>query len=242
MSGSAMSGKVVVITGATGNLGRAAAKLLAGAGAQVIAVYRTPERLKDLLDFVGPETRAVEGIQADVTRAADVQALVEEVIRRHGRIDVLLNLAGAYRGGAEIAGAMESDWDFLMATNLKSAFLCSKAVLPAMMKADFGRIISVAARPAVERRGRSKSGPYAVSKAGVVVLTETLAEETKKFNITANCLLPGTLDTPENRKSFPTADFAKWVKPEEIAEVILRLISDEFAVTSGASVPVYGKS
>ncbi len=234
--------KVVIVTGATGNLGRAVAKRLAGAGAHVIAVYRMPERLGDLLDFVGAEGHSVERVHADVTLAADVQAMVEEVLRRHGRIDVLLNIAGAYRGGAEIAAASESDWDLLMATNLKSAFLCSRAVLPSMMKADFGRIVSVAARPAVERKGRSKSGPYAVSKAGVVVLTETIAEETKKFNITANCILPGTIDTPENRKSFPAADFSKWVKPEEIAEVVLRLISDEFAVTNGASIPVYGKS
>ncbi len=237
-----MNGKVVVVTGATGHLGRAVVKLLAGAGAHVIAVYRTPEKLGDFLDFVGTEGHTVERIHADVTLMADVQAMVEEVLRRHGRIDVLLNLVGAYRGGAEIAAASESDWDFLMATNLKSAFLCSRAVLPSMMKADFGRIVSVAARPAVERKGRAKSGPYAVSKAGVVVLTETIADETKKFNITANCILPGTIDTPENRKSLPAADISKWVKPEEIAEVVLRLISDEFAVTNGASIPVYGKS
>ncbi|MGA2588267.1 MAG: SDR family NAD(P)-dependent oxidoreductase, partial [Candidatus Aminicenantales bacterium] len=180
-----LSGKIVIVTGATGGLGRVVIKRLLDTGAVVAAVYRDDEKFKQLLAYVGGEPSALEGISADVTLETDVRDMVEAVLRRHGRVDVLLNLAGAYRGGADIATMEERDWDFLMQTNLKSAFLCSKAVLPSMMKANSGRIVSVAARPAIEKKGRTKAGAYAVSKAGVVVLTEIIAEEMKKFNITA---------------------------------------------------------
>jgi NAD(P)-dependent dehydrogenase (short-subunit alcohol dehydrogenase family) len=241
-SSASLRGKVVIVTGATGGLGRVVVRQLLEAGAEVAAVYRNSDRFKQLLGEAGLGREALEGFKADVTVEADVRGLVEAVLSRYGRIDALLNLAGAYRGGAEIAATGEGDWDFLMQTNLKSAFLCSRAVLPVMMRANSGRILCVAARPAVETKGRAKSGAYAVSKAGVVVLTETIAEEIRKFRITANCVLPGTIDTPANRNSMPTADFSKWVKPDDIAAVILFLISDEASVISGAAVPVYGMS
>jgi len=192
-----LKNKVAIVTGATGNLGRVVVKKLLEQGVRVVAAYRDEQRYKDLGDSVGEDKAALTGISADVTVEKSVQKMVEEVIQKHGRIDILLNLAGAYKGGADISNTAEGDWEFLMNINLKSAFLCSKAVLPSMMKANYGRIVSVAARPAVEKRGRAKSGPYAISKAGVVVLTETIAEEAKKFNITANCIMPSTIDTPE---------------------------------------------
>jgi NAD(P)-dependent dehydrogenase (short-subunit alcohol dehydrogenase family) len=237
-----LNGKIILVTGATGSLGRVVVKRLLELGGFVTAVYRDGAKFRDLVDFVGGENAGLEGISADVSLEKDVRETVEAIIRRHGRVDVLLNLAGAYRGGADISDTEESDWDFLMRTNLKSAFLCARAVLPVMMKANSGRIVSVAARQAVEKKGRAKSGAYTVSKAGVVVLTETIAEETKKFDITVNCILPGTIDTPENRKSLSAADFTKWVKPEEIASVVLFLISEAASVISGAAIPVYGKS
>ena len=237
-----LKGKIVLVTGATGGLGRVVVKCLLETAAVVAAVYRDEARFQDLLAFVGGAQESLTGFKADVTLEKSVGDMVEAVMRRHGRIDVLLNLVGTYRGGVDISTTGVNDWDFLMGTNLKSAFLCSKAVLPAMMKADSGRIVCVAARPAVEKKGRAKSGAYAVSKAGVVILTETIAEETRKFGITANCILPGTIDSPDNRKSFSGADFSKWVKPEEIAAVLLFLISDGSSIVSGASIPVYGKS
>jgi NAD(P)-dependent dehydrogenase (short-subunit alcohol dehydrogenase family) len=106
---------------------------------------------------------------------------------------------------------------------------------------NFGKIVSVAARPAVEKRFRAKSGAYAVSKAGVVVLTETMAEEVKKYDINVNCVLPSTIDTPNNRKNLLREDSANWVKPEDIAKVILFLVSDDSRIISGAAIPVYGK-
>jgi len=145
-------------------------------------------------------------------------------------------------GGSDIADTKESDWNFLMEINLKSAFLCSKAALPHMIAQNYGRIVNVASRTAAERRLRSKGGAYAVSKAAVIVLTKTIAEEVKKYDINVNCVMPSTIDTPDNRQSRPDADFSKWVKPEEIAEVILFLVSENSKAISGASIPVYGKA
>jgi NAD(P)-dependent dehydrogenase (short-subunit alcohol dehydrogenase family) len=234
--------KVALVTGASGALGSAVVKLLLDQGALVVAAYRNAQKFKELAESTGEGKTALSGVEADVTLETGVERLLGEAIRKHGRVDVLLNLAGGYLGGQEIAQTQEKDWDFLIDLNLKSAFLCSRAVLPFMMKENYGRIVSVAARPAVEKKGRVKSGAYAVSKAGVVVLMETIAEEVKKFNITANCIVPSTIDTPENRRDIPAGDFSKWVKPEDIAAVVLFLASEFASVTSGAAIPVYGKA
>lgn len=234
--------KIILVTGATGGLGRVVVKRLLEAGEIVAAVYRDEAKFGDLAAYAGGGTDALQGFRAEVTVEASVLEMVEAVVRRHGRIDVLLNLAGGYKGGADISSTKEEDWDDLMRINLKSAFLCSKAVLPVMMKAASGRIVCVAARPAVEKKGRAKSGAYAVSKSGVVTLTEAIAEEGRRFNITANCILPGTIDTPENRAQMPAADFSKWTRPGEIASVLLFLVSDGAAVVNGAAIPVYGQS
>jgi NAD(P)-dependent dehydrogenase (short-subunit alcohol dehydrogenase family) len=128
----------------------------------------------------------------------------------------------------------------MMNINLKSTFLCSKAVLPQMIKQNYGKIINISSRPAL--KGSAGVGAYAASKAGVLNLTETIAEEVKDYDINVNAILPSTIDTPANRKAMPDADFSKWVKPEEIARVIIFLSSDESKPISGAGIPVYGKA
>jgi NAD(P)-dependent dehydrogenase (short-subunit alcohol dehydrogenase family) len=111
-----------------------------------------------------------------------------------------------------------------------------------MIPALKDRVVIVTVAAAVEKKGRARSGAYAVSKAGVVVLTESIAEEARKFNVTGNCILPSTIDTPENRAAFPGAGRSRWAKPEDIAEVRLFLVSDESSVLNGAAIPVCGKS
>jgi len=233
--------KVAVITGATGSLGRVVTKTILESSAKVVTPYRTLERQEELANFVGASRSALTGIQADVTNAQSIQDLLKKTLEMFGHVDILLNIVGAYVGGKDIAETKEDEWDFMMTTNLKSVFLCSRAILPIMIRQNFGRIVSVAARPAIEKRFRVKSGAYAVSKAGVVVLTETIAEEVKKYDINVNCVVPSTIDTPNNRKNLLRADRANWVKPEDIAKVILFLVSDDSKIISGASIPVYGK-
>jgi NAD(P)-dependent dehydrogenase (short-subunit alcohol dehydrogenase family) len=237
-----LKGKVAVVTGATGALGRVVVKTLLENGAYIVSTYRSEDKQRELVEFVGETKRLLTGVQTDVTDELSVQALLRKVVEKYGRIDILLNIVGAYKGGADIANTKESDWDFMMNVNLKSAFLCSKAALQYMMKQNYGKIVSVASRTAVERRFRSKSGAYAVSKAGVIVLTETIAEEVKKYDINVCCIMPSTIDTLDNRRNFPEADSSKWVRPEDIAKVMLFLVSDDSKTISGASIPVYGKA
>jgi NAD(P)-dependent dehydrogenase (short-subunit alcohol dehydrogenase family) len=237
-----LKGRVVVVTGGTGALGRVVVRTLLGQGARVVSTYRREDRARELGDFVGSSKDMLVSIQTDVTDESSVEALFQQVINQCGHVDILLNIVGAFRGGADIADTRVSDWDFMMNVNLKSAFLCSKAALPHMIKQNYGKIINVSSRTAAEKRYRIKDGAYAISKAGIIVLTETMAEEIKKHNINVNCIMPSTIDTPDNRRSFPDADFSKWVKPEQIAEVILFLVSDESNPVSGASIPVYGRA
>ena len=234
--------KVAVVTGATGALGRVVTKTLLQHGTHVVATFRKQKQQEELHAFVGEQVRKLKTVEVDVTDENSVHRLMQETMKEHGRIDILLNIVGAYTGGAEVSEIKVSDWDFMMNVNLKSAFLCSKAALSYMIKQNYGKIINVSARSAVEKRYRIKNCAYAVSKAGVLVLTETIAEEAKKYDINVNCILPSTIDTPANRQNMPEADFTKWVKPEDIAKVILFLVSDEAKMTSGAAVPVYGKA
>lgn len=237
-----LKNKVVIVTGATGALGRIVAKVLLENGVHVVSTYRSEDKQAELAKFVGKLKNRLTGVKTDVTDEKSVQNLVQKAVEKHGRIDILLNIAGAYVGGYDVANTKESDWGFMMNVNLKSAFLCSKAVLPYMIKQNYGKIVSVSSRIAVEKRTRAKSGAYAVSKAGVIVLTETMAEEVKKYDINVNCIMPSVIDTPDNRRNFPQTDSSKWVDPKDIAEVILFLVSDASKTLSGASIPVYGKA
>jgi NAD(P)-dependent dehydrogenase (short-subunit alcohol dehydrogenase family) len=234
--------KIVVVTGATGALGRVVAKMFLDEGAHVVSMYRSEQKLKELEDFLGETRENLTSVQADSLDEVSLQSLFQKVIQQHGRVDILLNIVGGYKGGADIADTTVSDWDYMMDLNLKSVFLCSKAALPYMMKQNYGKIVNVASRTAVEKRYRSRSGAYAVSKAGVIVLTETIAEEVRKYNINVNCVMPSTIDTPDNRRNLADADSSKWVKPEQIVKVLLFLSSDDSKTINGACVPVYGKA
>jgi len=237
-----LKNKVAVVTGATGALGRVVAKLLLENEVKVVASYRSEDKLAGLHEFVGGLKSNLTSVRADVTDEQSIKNLVQKVVDKHGGVDILLNVVGAYVGGIDIAATEESRWDFMMNVNLRSAFLCSKAVLPIMIKQNYGKIVSVSSLMAVDRSRRARSGAYAVSKAGIIVLTETIAEEVKKYSINVNCVMPSIIDTPDNRRNFPKADFSKWVDPKDIAEVILFLVSDTSKTISGASIPVYGEA
>jgi len=169
-----------------------------------------------------------------------VQGMVAEALERFGHIDVLVNAVGGWRGGKPVHETSLETLDFLFSLNARTMFIASRAVVPSMLDRGSGKIVSVSARAALGAAKRS--GAYSASKSAVVRLTETMAAELKNEGINVNCVLPGTIDTPENRQSMPKADHSRWVPPEAIADVILFLASDAAWPVNGAAVPVYGKS
>lgn len=233
-----LSGRVVVVTGATGGLGSAVVQEFARTEARLVLVGRSADRPEGLVEEVGlPDERALP-VPADVTQEEEVERLVGAVLARWGRLDVLLNTVGGWTGGKPVWETPVEAWDRLMALNLRSAFLLSRAVLPPMLEAGWGRIVHVASKTAVAPR--AKQAGYAVSKMGLVTLVEVIGAEVKGTGVTANVILPSIIDTPANRRMMPKADPAKWVPPERIAATMRFLCSDAAAAINGARIPIYG--
>lgn len=165
--------------------------------------------------------------------------MVEQALKQ-GPIDALVHLVGGFSGGSPIAETSDETWDLMMNVNVRGAFLAMRAVLKPMMEAKRGRIVAVGSRAAVE--ASPNFAAYAISKAALVALVKNVAAETKDSGITANAVLPSTIDTPANRKAMPKADFSKWVAPESIAKLLLWLVSEDAADVSGAVIPIYGRA
>ncbi|WP_254768079.1 SDR family oxidoreductase [Salinilacihabitans rarus] len=228
-------GTVAVITGASGALGSAAVETFLAAGATVCAVDVVEPDAEDAL--LDPDA-GHHFYETDLTDESAVEELIESVVDDHGGIDHLLNVAGTWRGGSHVEETDLEEFEFLVDVNLKTAFLASKHALP-HLQAREGAIVSVSARSSLE--GGAGDGPYRITKAGIRLLTETLAEE-NTGTVRANCVLPSVIDTPANREMLPDADHDAWVQPREIADVMAVLCSDAAAATSGAAVPVYGEA
>ncbi|KAB1198481.1 MULTISPECIES: SDR family oxidoreductase [Haloferax] len=227
-------GTVALVTGASGALGGAIARAFHDAGANVAAA-----------DLVEPDDEDgffdAEGVQfyeGDLTDEADVARVVDAVVSDFGRIDYLANIAGTWRGGTSIDETDVGTFDFLFDVNLKTMFLASKHAIPHLEETE-GAIVSVSARSSLE--GGTGDGIYRASKAGVRLLTETIAKENTGV-VRANAVMPSVIDTAMNREMMPDADFDAWVTPEAIAQTVLFLCSDASSATSGAAVPVYGEA
>jgi NAD(P)-dependent dehydrogenase (short-subunit alcohol dehydrogenase family) len=177
-------------------------------------------------------------VRADVTDETSVAEAIDEVGKNFGRVEGLVHLVGAWRGGATVEEHDRRTWDSMIGLNLTSAFHMTRAVLPNMKAGQWGRIVLVSSRTA--RHERAQQCAYAVAKAGVAVLAETIAEECRGTGVTANVVAPSALDTPANRKSMPDADHGKWVPPEDVAATISFLCSEEAGQLRGAWLPVYG--
>jgi len=230
------SDRVVVVTGAAGNLGSAVARAFQSAGANLALVDRAEDRLQSIFpDMVdSPHYLFIGSI--DLTNAEDVQTMVEKTVEHFGQIDVLTNTAGGYKAGTPVHETPLETWDFMLNLNARSVFLASRAVIPHMLEQETGSIISVAAGAAT--KGRANMAAYIVSKDAVIRLTESMAAELKSAGINVNCVMPGTIDTPANRQAMPKADYSRWTKPEAIAEVILFLASESARTLNGVSIPV----
>ena len=229
--------QVAIVTGAAGNLGLTVARLFHEAGARLALVDISLDRLRS---EPWQDARDVGLFKADLTDADQVNRLVEQIRKQFQKIDILTNIAGGFRMGPHVHETPVDDWNFMLDMNAKSAFLMCRAVVPHMLEGGKGKIVNVAARAALE--GKAKMAPYCVSKAAVITLTQSLSAECRQKNINVNCILPGTIDTPQNRADMPASDFGKWVPTEQLANEILHLCSEQAAGVTGAAVPVYGKS
>lgn len=237
-----LSNKVVVLTGAGGGWGRAVVVAFLQAGASAVVVERPEvcaERAgwKAELGELGTRLTLMPG---NVFDEASVEGIVKDVLAQHGRLDVLVNMVGGFAAGQPVHEMDIDTWERMLQLNLRSTFLCSKHAARPMIAQRWGRIINISSRAGVQPG--PKAAAYAASKAAVVSLTESQAEELKHHFITVNTVLPSIVDTPANRQGMPNADFSSWPKGEEIAPVVVFLASEEAKLINGAAIPVYGRA
>jgi NAD(P)-dependent dehydrogenase (short-subunit alcohol dehydrogenase family) len=227
----ALHERVFVVTGGFGALGRALAAVLGEQGARVALLDRAPTPA----DLADTERRFALG-QVDLAADGAAQRAFAQVAQRWQRIDGLINVAGGFAWQTLGEGSLET-WDRLYAMNLRSAVAASQAMLPHL--ASGGRIVNVGAMAA--QKAAAGMGAYAASKAGVMRLTEALAEELKDRGVTVNAVLPSIIDTPANRADMPSAAFDRWVTPAALSRVVAFLLSDDAAAITGACIPVAGR-
>ena len=229
-----------MVAGGTGGLGRAVSLTFLAQGWKVAVTYRGQEEWDALQSAGGTNTERLEGYAIDVTDEIAVSGLIDSVVRKHGRINALINTVGGYSGGVRLWELDPRVFEQMLALNLRSGFVLSRAAVPVMLKQGSGSIVNVAAKAALDHAAGAAA--YAASKAAAVAMTDSLAADLKGTRVRVNSILPSIIDTEANRKAMPKADFAKWPKPEEIARVILFLCGDDAKVVHGAALPVYGDS
>jgi NAD(P)-dependent dehydrogenase (short-subunit alcohol dehydrogenase family) len=233
-------GKVVLVAGGTGGLGRAVTRAFLEEGAKVVVTYREREELDALKIAAGVNMAQLDGFAVDVTDEAAVRQLIEKIVGKYRRLDAMVNTVGGYAGGTKLWELETKVFEQMLALNLRSGYALSRAAVRTMLKEGHGAIVNIASKAAVDHAGGAAA--YAASKSAAVALLDSLAEDLKGSGVRVNTILPSIIDTEANRKAMPKADFAKWPKPEEIARVILFLCSDDAKVIHGAAVPVYGDS
>ncbi len=230
------TGQTIIITGAAGNLGAAIAETLARLGASLALADVREDPLKHVAARLGGAPLIIAG--ADVRTKDGAMRIAQECHARFGRVDGLANTVGAFKT-ANVADGAADDWTLLMDLNALSALRLSEAALPHMTARGYGRIVHVAAGAGA--KSFAGASVYAASKAAVMRITEAISEEHKANGVTANCVMPGTIDTPQNRSAMPDADSSTWVQPAEIAAVVAFLLSREASAVTGAAVPIAGK-
>jgi len=223
----------IFITGACGNLGRAVTAYFAAHGARLSLLDRNPELLHAVY---GAGSATQHMLAVDLLDAQAVAAAAQTAIQRFGTIDALCNLAGGFRMGPAVHETSDAQWDFLMDINVRSLLHAARAVVPHMLKAGGGKIVNIGAAGGL--RGTAGTGAYAASKSAVARLTESMSAELRARGIRVNCILPTTIDTPENRAAMPEVDPSDWVQPGDLAEVVGFLCSHQARAIHGACITV----
>jgi NAD(P)-dependent dehydrogenase (short-subunit alcohol dehydrogenase family) len=234
-----LKNKITIITGGTGAIGRFIAETFLKEGAKVLVTYRREEQFQEILPEFSEYKENLSGKKVDVTIAEQVKQLVEETVSKFGRIDILVNGVGGVAPSSNIVDLEEKTWDDIFNLNLKSAFLCSKFVLPYMLKAKYGKIVNISAKLALEPV--VGMGPYSASKSALITLTESLAKEVKDSGINVNAVALSLVKTEQNLKNITKPDPSKWVEPEDVVKTILFLCSDEVEAINGDVIKVYGR-
>lgn len=230
-----MTGRVAIVAGGTGALGQSVATRFLAAGTTVCIPYAVPAELEALRAQLGAVAgERLHAVAADVTDEGSFGAFAKGVLDTYGRIDILVNGVGGFAGG-DLASTPIAEWQRMLTLNLMPAVIGSRAVLPTMTAAGYGRVVNVASRAVVPPTGGFIA--YTVAKAGVITLTQALAREVAP-GITVNAVLPSTMDTPGNRLAMPDADRSGWVSTDAVADVIAYLAGDGAAAVSGAAIPV----
>jgi NAD(P)-dependent dehydrogenase (short-subunit alcohol dehydrogenase family) len=227
-----LQGKRIAVTGALGALGSVVVRAAAAAGASVAAIART-----SAANAPAQPSGVVLFGDTDISDPSAADATLLAIAQRLGGLDALVNIAGGFRWG-KVASSGADIWDQMHKTNLLTAVNATRAALP-LINAN-GRIVYIGAAGAA--KAGTGMGPYAASKAGVAKLTEALAEEVKDRGITVNAVLPSIIDTSANRADMPKADFSHWVRPEQIADLIVFLLSDRASAITGALIPIVGRT
>src|SRR5947208_289483 len=225
-----MKGRIVLVTGASGGLGTYVTQAFLETGATVIGTSRKIQQS----DFTSAGFTAMPG---EISSRAGAQTIVDGVVARFGRLDVLAHTVGGFAGGQSVTDTDDATFQRMLDLNLNSVFHILRATIPVLRKSS-GRIIAIGSRAAVEPG--PGVGAYSASKAAMLSLVKTVAAENRDAGVTANVVLPGTMDTPANRLAMPGSDFVKWVQPANVASLVLWLASDAGKEITGAAIPVYG--
>jgi NAD(P)-dependent dehydrogenase (short-subunit alcohol dehydrogenase family) len=228
-----LDNRIVLVSGASGNLGTEVTKAFLSAGATVGGVARAWKGR-------GSRHERFVPVEADLSSASGVSLAVESVLSIGRRLDAVVHLMGGFAGGTPLQETDDEVWDRMMTLNARPAFLLFKKALPPMLRAGNGRLIAIGSR-AGEQPSPTFTA-YSASKAALHALVRSIAAETRNSGVTANIILPSTIDTPENRAAMPEQDPSRWVRPESIAGLVRWLASDASADVNGALIPIYGRA